>query len=196
MHHPIDLSVAVGRARDGDSIATEALARRACALALRTAAVITSNYEEAADISQDVALDVLNSLDRLREPEAFDGWVHRITVRRALKILRRRNAARKAEVPLGLIAEPDEPMVVEDIDRTTLLAVRSALAKALPKLPAKQRLAIALRYVHDLSDAEIAAALDCRLGTAQVLLSRARSALRSHPQLAALTPTLGEGESA
>jgi RNA polymerase sigma-70 factor (ECF subfamily) len=73
--------------------------------------------------------------------------------------------------------------------------VRGALADALSELPPKQRVALALRYVHDLSDAEIAAALGCRQGTVHALLSRGRAALRHDPQLALLAPGFAPGGS-
>jgi hypothetical protein len=49
---------------DGDPVAAEALAWRACRLALRTAAAMLGSREEAADVAQDVAVDVLRSLER------------------------------------------------------------------------------------------------------------------------------------
>jgi RNA polymerase sigma factor (sigma-70 family) len=183
----------VRRFRAGDAAAAEVLARRACRLALRTAAVILHSREEAADVAQDVAVDVLRSLPKLRQPEAFDAWVHRITVRHALRLLRRRRATQAVETPLALIAERDEPLALEDSDRAALVAARSMLAAALAKLPPRQRLALALRYVHDLSDAEIAAALGCRIGTAHSLLSRGRAGLRNDPGLAELAPAISAG---
>jgi RNA polymerase sigma factor (sigma-70 family) len=183
----------VRRFRAGDAAAAEVLARRACRLALRTAAVILHSREEAADVAQDVAVDVLRSLPKLRQPEAFDAWVHRITVRHALRLLRRRRATQAVETPLALIAERDEPLALEDSDRAALVAARSMLAAALAKLAPRQRLALALRYVHDLSDAEIAAALGCRIGTAHSLLSRGRAGLRHDPGLADLAPAISAG---
>jgi RNA polymerase sigma factor (sigma-70 family) len=177
---------AVRRRRDGDPAASEELARNTTRLALRTAAALVESREEAADIAQEVAIDVLGSLDKLRDPEAFDAWVHRITVRQALQRLKKRRRARAAETPLALLPDIDQPTAPEALDRDTVLAARGALAAALGELPPKQRLALALRYVHDLSDAEIAAALDCRAGTVHALLSRGRSALRQDRQLAEL----------
>jgi RNA polymerase sigma-70 factor (ECF subfamily) len=181
--------------RDGDPAAAESLARHACRLALRTSAAILRSREEAADVAQDVAVDVLRSLHRLRDPAAFDAWVHRITVRHATKHLIRRSAARATETPLTLLGEPDEPSAPASPDRDALLAARGALAAALAELPARQRLALVLRYVHDLSDTEIAAALGCRRGTVHALLSRGRAALRRDPQLALLAPESAAGGS-
>lgn len=158
----------------------EQAARRALTVALRTAAAILGSREEAADVAQDVAIDVLRSLDTLREPAAFDAWVHRITVRRTLKALRRRRAA---DVPFALAVE----LPADTPDQDDVLATRAVLAAAMRTLPPKQRIALALRYVHDLDDAQIAAALECRVGTVHALLSRARAALRDEPRLQELT---------
>jgi RNA polymerase sigma-70 factor (ECF subfamily) len=174
----------VRRFRGGDGDAAEALARRATRLALRTSAALLESREEISDIAQDVAVDALRSLGKLRDPEAFDAWVHRITVRHAMRRLKRRRRARQAETPLALLAETAEPTAPEGTDPDALLAARQALATALTGLPPRQRLALALRYVHDLSDAEIAAALDCREGTVHALLSRGRQALRHDQRLA------------
>jgi RNA polymerase sigma factor (sigma-70 family) len=176
----------VRRWRDGDPEANEALARRAVRLALRTAAALVESREEAADVAQEVAIDVLSSLEQLRDPEAFDAWVHRITVRQTLRRLKKRRRTRATETPLALLEDRDQPPVPEGPDRDTILAARGALAAALAELPPKQRLALALRYVHDLSDAEIAAALNCRTGTVHALLSRGRGALRQDKQLTEL----------
>lgn len=100
--------------------------------------------------------------------------------------LKKRRDAGAAETPFALLPGAEEPPAPERIDRDTVLAARAALASALGELPPKQRLALALRYVHDLSDAEIAAALGCRTGTVHALLSRGRSALRRDQQLAEL----------
>jgi RNA polymerase sigma-70 factor (ECF subfamily) len=164
----------------------EELARRATRLALRTAAAILESREEAGDVAQDVAVDVVRSLGKLRDPAAFDAWVHRITVRHTLRKLRRRRGARRAEMPLALLLEAEEPASPAGADPDAVIAARAALGAALAELPAKQRVALALRYVHDLPDAEIAAALGCRMGTVHALLSRGRQKLRNDPRLAEL----------
>jgi RNA polymerase sigma factor (sigma-70 family) len=189
------ISVEIQRFHAGDPVAAEALARRACRLALRTAVVILHSREEASDVAQDVAVDVLGSLSKLRDPQAFDAWVHRITVRHALRTARRRRTTRARETPLALIADGEEPLAYEESDHGALLDARATLAAALADLPPRQQLAIALRYVHDLSDAEIAAALGCRVGTAHSLLSRGRAGLRRNPIVAELAPATRPGGS-
>lgn len=186
------IAAEVRRHREGDSVATEAIARHATRLALRTAAAIMRSREEASDVAQDVAVDVLRSLHKLREPAAFDAWAHRITARHVQRHLRRRRGRSRAETPLALVAEAAEP-AEPGVDWAGEIAVRQALAAALAELPPKQRIALALRYVHDLPDAEIAAALGCSTGNVHSLLSRGRSALRADLRLAEFSPALQKG---
>ena len=183
-HMTDETAEALRRYRERDLAAGEALARRALGLALPTAAAVLGSREEAADVAQDVAVDVLRSVGKLREPMAFDAWVHRITVRHARRAVRRRWIKRSVETPLVLLPEAEEPPGPGGPEPAELVATRRALAEAIAGLPSNQRIALALRYVHDLSAAQIAAALGCREGTADALLSRARSTLRGAPQLA------------
>ncbi len=187
------IAPALERFRAGDPAAAEVLARRACRLALRTAAAILRSREEASDVAQDVAVEVLRSARKLRDPDAFDAWVHRITVRKVLAWLRRRRRTQAAETPLALLPEAGHPAAPEGSDRDAMLAARQVLAAALAELPANQRLALALRYVHDLPDAEIARALGCRPGSVHSLLSRGRASLRRDTQLAELALAIAGG---
>jgi RNA polymerase sigma factor (sigma-70 family) len=183
----------VRRFSAGDGDAAEPLARRALRLSLRTASALMRSREDAADVAQEVAVDVLDSLGKLRDPEAFDAWVHRIVVRHAMRRLKKERSTRKIETPLAFLDEEGLPGAIPDSDIDSTLAARRALVEALSRLPAKQRVALALRYVHDLPDAEIAAALGCRVGTVHALLSRGRKSLRADHQLVGLTLDLKEG---
>jgi RNA polymerase sigma factor (sigma-70 family) len=104
--------------------------------------------------------------------------VRRIAVRRTLRAARRRRLLRGTEVPLDAVGERG---IAAEADAVIL---RSALRAALAELSPRQRAALALRYVHGLSDAEIGAALGCRTGTASSLLTRARALLRRNGILA------------
>lgn len=181
--------------RAGDDAAREWLALRACQVALRTAAAILRSGERAREVAQDVAVEVLKSLSRLRDPEAFDAWVHRITVRHALRAAASQRGRERAEMLLpehGGDGYGRAGVVGLATDDDFVLAARTALSGALARLPARQRAALALRYIHDLSDAEIADALGCQIGTVHALLSRGRKALRADTHLMQLTETNAE----
>jgi RNA polymerase sigma factor (sigma-70 family) len=142
------------------------LAARALAVAQRTALAVLGDREAAADVAQEVALRVVMRHHTLRDPAALDGWVHRIAARAAVREARRAQRRRAAE------RAPTAPPDSRDDELAGLLAL-------LDGLPAAQRAALTLRYLHDLPDAAIARALRCRPNTVRSLLSRGRAAVRA-----------------
>lgn len=163
--------------------AREALARRALTLALRTATALLRSPDEARDVAQDVAVIALARHGQLRDPERFDAWVHRIAVRESYRVLRASERRRHRERPLD--DETAGALTASATDHDAHLTARQALEG----LPPRERIALTLRYVHGLSDRQIADAMRCRPGTVGSLLSRGRDRLRSGPELRALAPT-------
>jgi DNA-directed RNA polymerase specialized sigma24 family protein len=145
----------------------EHVASRALQVARRTALGVLGDAEAAADIAQDVAITAVRRAGSLRDPAALDAWLQRIAVRAALREARRAGRRREAER-----AGHDPPSPTPDAAPIGSLAL-------LDGLPARQRAALTLRYVHDLPDADIARALRCRTGTVRSLLSRGREAVRT-----------------
>ena len=180
----------VALARGGDESAREALVRRALGLSMRTAYAVLGRRDAAADIAQDVGVDVLRGLGSLRDPERFDAWVHRMTARRAIRSARAARLLGRREPSLESLGPDHHLLSVEDPPARVF---DPALRRALLALPARQRLAVVLRYVHDLTEDGVAEALGCAPGTAASLLSRARSELRRAPELAHLFAGGGEG---
>lgn len=141
------------------------IAERALRVARSTALGVLGDREAADDIAQEVAIVAVRDAGKLRSPAALDAWLHKIAVRKALRSARRsraRMAAERAHVESQAPRDDDAERVLD------LLA----------DLPPKQRAALTLRYLHDLPDNAIAAALGCRPGTVRSLLSRGRDAIR------------------
>jgi RNA polymerase sigma-70 factor (ECF subfamily) len=157
-----------------------AVAAHALRIARRTALGVLGDHATADVVAQEVAITVLRRIDDLRDPAALDAWVHRIAVRRAIREARRSTTRRAAEIAGHELHERtapvDDPTAGDELD--------GALA-VLEGLPARQRAALTLRYVHDLDDGAIATALGCRTGTVRSLLSRGREALRTSPAVQA-----------
>jgi RNA polymerase sigma factor (sigma-70 family) len=172
-------------ARRGDDDALERVAEHVLRVALRTAGGVLRGRDEAGDIAQEVAIEVIRDLAQLRDLERFDAWVHRITVRRTLRVLKRGRARRAAETPLDLLGDAVPP---DPDDPFEAFAAGAAVRAALADLPERQQLAVVLRYGHDLTEREVADALGCRPGSAAAMLSRARTALKASPALEAYEP--------
>jgi RNA polymerase sigma-70 factor (sigma-E family) len=130
---------------------------RAFGLALR----MIGNRAVAEDLASETMARAYARWDRL-DPERRPGWVLKVTSNQAIDLMRRR----------GHTLTPD----VIDLEDGT--ALRVALAAALAKLPRRQREAIALRYLSDLSEAETAAALGISAGSVKTHTHRGLASLR------------------
>ncbi len=97
------------------------------------------------DCFQETMLAALRGYDRLRDPDAIQGWLLSIAARTTIDLHRRRG---RAPIPVDDL----EPLLagVEDVprDETIWRMVRT--------LPPKQREAVTLRYLGDLTNGEIA----------------------------------------
>jgi RNA polymerase sigma factor (sigma-70 family) len=167
--HSVTVAVTLAARRPAD-VSAEQFAERAVCVGYRSALGILGDPDAAADVAQEVALVALRRGHTLRDPERRDVWLHRTAVRAALRAARRDRSRRDAENAqaerAGAASQELEPELA------------GALA-LLDGLPARQRAALTLRYVHDLPDAAIARALGCRKATVRSLLSRGRAAVRA-----------------
>jgi RNA polymerase sigma-70 factor (ECF subfamily) len=101
----------------------------------------------------------------IRERGRPDAWVYTVALNHVRSRLRRQRLERRylARQRAGYHPPPPDP--------------DTALWAAVAQLPPRARTAIALRYVADLSEAEVAAAMGVARGTVAATLSRARTRL-------------------
>jgi RNA polymerase sigma-70 factor (ECF subfamily) len=177
----------VARARSGDGAAYAALVERYRGVALRVAQRITGEPDEAEDAAQDAFVKAYAHLPRFRGGAPFRPWLLQIVANEAKN--RRTAAARRSALERrateesaarngqfgGAVAAPEatpEEAALADEERRIV-------ADALRELRDEDRTAITYRYVHDLSEAEMAAALGVARGTVKSRLSRAMTRLRA-----------------
>ena len=192
---PLEESELVERAQSGEIEAFEELVRTYQQLALRTAQVITGNAAEAQDAAQEALVKAFYALGRFRSGASFRPWLLRIVANEAIN--RRRAARRKANLVLR-VAESRPPDGAAPSPEAAALAheLRQEVLDAVNRLRAEDRLVIAYRYFMELSEAEMAEALDCPRGTVKSRLSRALKRLQVElPERAALGVTAEGAES-
>jgi RNA polymerase sigma-70 factor (ECF subfamily) len=162
----------VARAKEGDVDAFSALVVRYQSLALRVAYTLVG--DDAPDVVQDALVKAYRNLHRFRTGGPFKAWLLRIVTNEASN--RRRSAGRRAAVALRAL---DETSVAETPEDLVLSSERrNELAAAVGRLPAIDREVIALRWFAELSEADMAVALDCAPGTVKSRVSRALARLR------------------
>jgi RNA polymerase sigma factor (sigma-70 family) len=179
----------VARAKSGETAAYEQLVRCYQRLAFRVAYVITGDADEAEDVAQTAFVNAYLALPRFRPGAPFRPWLLRIVANEARN--RGLAAARRRRFVLALGA--DEAARTADPPDTAVVAAeeRAWLLAHLDRLREEDRTILTLRYILELPEAEIAAALGCRRGTVKSRLHRALGRLRTQV-LAEAHPTRGD----
>jgi RNA polymerase sigma-70 factor (ECF subfamily) len=129
--------------------------------------------ELAADLTQDAFVKAYRAYDHLGPPDSPRAWLYQIAHRVALDELRRRRIIRF--LPWTGESSGAAPSA-ERVAMETRLS--GPLALALARIPERQRAALLLAELHDLTGLELAAALGVSHVAARALLTRARDSLR------------------
>jgi len=175
-------AAAVTRARTGDREAFRELVERHSRHIFRLAYRMTGNEEDAEDVVQETFLRAYKSLARFEGHAEFGTWLHRIAANCAIDVLRRRAPA-GASFPLEAVeaagSSVETGAAFGGPERDLFAAdVRRKLAASMEALTPMERAAFVLRHFEGKPVAEIARALDIRLGAAKNCVFRAVSKLR------------------
>jgi RNA polymerase sigma-70 factor, ECF subfamily len=190
----------IQRCQDGDVGAFEPLVEKYRQRVWRLAYQILRDREEAWDCTQEAFVRAFASLSSFRGQSAFYTWLFRITVNVATDRHRARGARTRAFGADGVPEEEWERTAVDVGQGPEEAAVkaeeRARIERALDSLPPKARTIIILSDIEGLSYREIAAVLNCPMGTVMSRLHNARKRLRDllGPLLAlVLSLALGAG---
>lgn len=144
------------------------------------AMVLSRNGIEAEDLVQETCLRALRAIDGLREQGSVKSWLFTILRNIWLNQVRQRQAC-----PELIELDADDDNANEPSDGThdphadyVSQTEREQVRAAIQQLPVEFREIIILREYEELSYQEIAALLDCPVGTVMSRLARARSRLR------------------
>jgi len=110
----------------------------------------------------------------LREPSAWDAWLHRLTVRACYRAARKARRRDLIEVPAVL----DQDLGAGG-DLAMVVAQNDQLGRELRRLPIDQRAVMVLHFYVDLPLPEVAAILEIPVGTAKSRLHRGLAAMRA-----------------
>ncbi|MEO8225637.1 MAG: RNA polymerase sigma factor RpoE [Gammaproteobacteria bacterium] len=172
----------VERAQRGDRRAFDLLVLKYQQKILKLVMRYVRDPTEALDVSQEAFVKAYRALPRFRGESAFYTWLYRIAINTAknhLVTLQRR--------PAGFDLDAHDPAYAErhanlqDAETPEGIAMqeqlREILGATIAGLPEELRTAITLREIEGLSYEEIAAAMDCPIGTVRSRIFRAREAI-------------------
>ena len=137
---------------------------------------VLSDHEKTEDVTQNVFITVLKSMDQLAgmEEAQLKGWLYRVAVNAALDSKRRETKEVLSDEPVGAeVADtgqtPEDEAVGNDL--------RSAIRSLLSELDDIYREPIEMFYWSEMSVMEIAAALGLSEGTVKSRMARGRKIL-------------------
>ncbi len=162
----------------GDKAAFAQLVAQFSPRVLNTCYRFLLNQQDAEDVSQEVFIEVYQSVKTFKGDAKLSTWIYRITVTKCLDELKKRNRKKRIS-SLGKIllidevanwlkggAMPDKSLHEDDNFR--------AISKALNSLPDNQRVAFTLSKIDGYSNPEIAEIMNTTLNAVESLISRAK----------------------
>jgi len=185
----LEEEVLIKRSQRGDLEAAGLLIVRYQDRLYNTILKICSNPEDAAELTQETFVKVLEKITDFRGKSSFYTWLFRIGVNLTLNFCKRRgrlvmqsidgsgrDESERATARLSgylLCREKADPVgLAQDKE------AREIVLRALGRLDEEQRIVLVLRDIEGLSYQEIAEILDIELGTVKSRISRARAGLR------------------
>jgi RNA polymerase sigma factor (sigma-70 family) len=173
----------VEQARDGDVDAFTQLVKVSAPRLHGVANLILRDPDRAKDAVQDAFMSAWRDLRALRDVDAWDAWLRRLTVRSCYRLVnkdRRRTLIEQGVAPM----EPYTHLP----DASAGVADRLWVEDAIRRLDIDQRVVVVLHYYLDLPMREVAEIVDIPFGTAASRLHRGleslRASLRPEPRVA------------
>jgi RNA polymerase sigma-70 factor (ECF subfamily) len=149
---------------------------------------MTSNREDAADLTQDAFIKAFQSINRFQGQSSFFTWLYRIAVNSALTHLRKNKLRSffsfdKVHEDAKVSEIIDQLTDKKDVEREVFVGeLQEKLNEAMQKLSIPHRTVVTLFEIDGLSHEEIAEIMNCSVGTVRSRLHYAKQLLQSELQ--------------
>lgn len=141
------------------------------------------NTGDAEDITQEVFIEIFESIKGFRGGSKLSTWIYRITVTKSLDFIKAKKRKKRFAVFTSLFGEKQE-IIHDPADfvhpgiKMENKELASVLFKALEKLPQNQKIAFTLNKIEDLSYGEICEVMNISLSSVESLMHRAKNNLK------------------
>lgn len=141
------------------------------------------NVEDAEDLTQEVFVEVFNSIGVFREDSSLNTWLYRIAVNKSLELIRKRSRKKRFGFMTSIFAGKEE-LQIPDFEHPGVKLENkeraAVLFKAIAKLSENQRTAFTLSKLEDLSYKEISETMKIGVPSVESLLFRAKVNLKKY----------------
>jgi len=149
---------------------------------------MTSNREDAADLTQDAFIKAFQSINRFQGQSSFFTWLYRIAVNSSLTHLRKNKLRTffsfdKVHEDTGVTEVINRLTDKKDVERDVFVhELQEKLNEAMQKLSIPHRTVVTLFEIDGLSHEEIAEVMNCSVGTVRSRLHYAKQLLQAELQ--------------
>ena len=140
------------------------------------------------DIMQDAYVKAFSSLDKLEEPEKFQGWLDTIVINRCKDFLKKKKPTLFSDMASensddGSVLEfedsrENDRMEFKPEETVDYGETKRLIAEMLDRMPEDQKMCLLMYYYEEMSVRQIAEAMDCSEGTIKSRLNYARKNLK------------------
>lgn len=168
--------------QSGDNAAFSYLVKAHGSLVYNTALNLLSSAEDAEEITQDVFVQVHESISSFKGDSKLTTWLYKITVTKSLDRIKYRGRKKRGGLLVSFFTKSETVPEVADFNHPGVALANkeraAILYKAMALLPDNQRTAFILSKVEGLSYNEIADVMNCTVASLEGLLHRAKQNLR------------------
>jgi RNA polymerase sigma-70 factor (ECF subfamily) len=144
---------------------------------------LVQNEEDAEDLTQEVFMEVFDSIKDFKENSSLNTWLYRIAVNKSLELIRKRSRKKRFGFITSIFFDKEE-LAIPDFEHPGVKLENkeraAVLFKALAKLPETQRTAFTLSKTEDLSYKEISETMKISIPSVESLLFRAKTNLKKY----------------
>jgi RNA polymerase sigma factor (sigma-70 family) len=173
----------IERLKKGEESAFKEIVDSSQGLVYNTALGIVQNPEDAEDVTQEVFVQLYESIHSFKGESKLSTWLYRITVSKAMDHLRKKKRKKRFAFVQSLFGANEElvhdpPDFVHPGVSLDNKEKAAELFKAIDLLPDKQKIAFTLNRIEGLSYQEISEVMKLTVASVESLLHRARKNLR------------------
>jgi RNA polymerase sigma-70 factor (ECF subfamily) len=165
-----------------DKIDFEKLYNQYSVLVYNLALNYLQNIEDAEEITQDVFIQINNSLDKFQDKSSLKTWIYRITINKCLDYIKHKNSQKRFFIFGKKSQNEFEISNASNFEHPGILLENKEKAKVLfdiiNELGENQKTAFLLSKVDGLSNPEIAEIMNLSISSVESLVFRAKTTLK------------------
>lgn len=168
--------------QQGDGSAFQKLVDEWQHMVYNTALSIVQNEDDADDLTQEVFIQVYQSVSSFKGESKFSTWLYRITVSKALDHEKKKKRKKRFAFVQSLFGNEEEPVLPAEFNHPGVQMEKkeraAELFNALKQLPDQQRIAFTLHKLEGQSHQEVAEIMNTTLYAVESLMARAKTNLK------------------